>query len=101
MKIQKTEINNDRTAFARSWENGQTYSRKSEWHPHAQSLASSSFWIGFAATTVSLRSKSDALGGTSTAGELLKNPYGCITNRIRAAGSQGGLIGNEVVLLTS
>jgi len=65
-----------------------TYSRKSKWHPTVQSLARSPFWIGFAATTLSLRSRSDALGGTSTAGELLKNPYGCITNRIRAAGSQ-------------
>lgn len=41
-----------------------------------QSLASRLFGINFA-TVVSLASISPALGGTSTAGEQLKNPCGC------------------------
>lgn len=42
-----------------------------------QSLARSPFWIGLTAIPFSLISTSHVLGGTSTAGEQLKNPCGC------------------------
>lgn len=46
-----------------------------------QSFASIPFWIGLTTpaslTSVSLVSNSHAFGGTSTAGEQLKNPWGC------------------------
>lgn len=49
-----------------------------------QSFASNPFWSGFVTTPFpfpSFTSESHELGGTSTAGEQLKNPCGCMTNR--------------------